>query len=274
MRRKFNLELVGFGGFYNTALGDFLDDQLDYDLKQLDDSLSILNICDFNCWQNINYKEYYKEIAERIMGKFLKETKNYMFDLIDLIPLDKPRVIRPASYNGYTDKIVMLVEVKERDYYKLVGYLSGNKLVDKIASYYDYFDKKLNLNINFANLTDRTFNHIFNFALIARLMENDYVYFHYDLKENKNKLDVREEIYDDFISDLEKETYYDIDFGYAEYINWFHYQRELRHALDRHFIEDEFSLHNQTLWDLHDFCIKNKKLVLKENKYENRRIIK
>ena len=33
MQRNFDLELVGFNGFYDTALGDFLDDQVDYALE-------------------------------------------------------------------------------------------------------------------------------------------------------------------------------------------------------------------------------------------------
>ena len=258
MQRNFDLELVGFNGFYDTALGDFLDDQVDYALEQLDDSLSILKVNEFDCFQTMNYKQYYKDIADIIMGKFLRETTELIHDLVNLIPLDKARVLSPASYNGATDKIFIKVAISERDYYKMVGFLSYNDLLEKAVCYLD----KPNLYIKFEDLTTEQFNNIFHYTLFVRLMNSDYVYdrFNYELN---NKLEGKD-IYDNFIEQLEEETYQDIEFAYADYVNWSQYHNELKQALDRHSIEDTDNLHSQTLWDLMDYKIVDKKLIRKE----------
>ena len=69
--RNFELELVGFCGFYDSIFSDYLDDSLNYDLECLHDSLSKLHINEFNCWYEWNYKQYEKDVAEIAMTQFL-----------------------------------------------------------------------------------------------------------------------------------------------------------------------------------------------------------
>ena len=69
--RTFEIELVGFCGFYETALGEYLDNGLNYDLEHLHDSLSKLKVNEFNCWYDLDYKQYMKDVADLAMDKFI-----------------------------------------------------------------------------------------------------------------------------------------------------------------------------------------------------------
>lgn len=258
--RKFDLEMVGFCGFYETLLGDFLDEQLNYDLENLDDSLSKLKINEFNCWQNLDYKQYEIDTADMVMDKFLDFAKEMLCDIIDLKPTGKQATVSsPKFYNFTTDKIFKQVEIKEYEYHKLVGFLLGQEELTKkvLARHFtsyegftSFYSNKTDywLRLNWNELTDLQFSYLVHCALAIRLWLDES----WRLDDDGTKLDNINDVYDNFVRTVEKETYYDMPFGYSDYVNWGQYQRELRHALDREMVADTDDVCNDVLWVLVD----------------------
>ena len=87
--RVFDLEFVGFCGFYETLLGDYLDDNLNCDLENMDDSLSKLKINEFNCFYNMDYKQYMKDVADVVMAKYISDLETYLRGIVKLNAIEE-----------------------------------------------------------------------------------------------------------------------------------------------------------------------------------------
>ena len=271
--KTFDVELVGFCGFYDTALGDYLDNGLNYDLEHLHDSLSKLKVNEFNCWYDLDYKQYMKDVADLAMDRFIELGNENLEDVIALVPTGKvAEVSSPREYNFTTDRIFKQVKITEQDYYKLVGFLSGKKELAKQVfenhfTSYDgftsFYSNKLDywLHLDWETLTDLQFSYIYHCALCVRLFENDY----YRHDNNGDDMNDIMNVYSYAIRELENNVYDDFDTPYTDYVNWGQYQKELRHALDKENVEDTDDVANNTLWDLTEYAINSKNQLVKRN---------
>lgn len=270
-KRTFELELVGFCGFYETLLGEYIDNGLNYDLENLHDSLSKLKVNEFDCWWDLDYKQYMKDVADLAMDRFIELGNENLEDIITLVPTGKvAEVFSPREYNFTTDRIFKQVKITEQDYYKLVDFLLGKKELakqvfenhftsyDGFSSFYpntlDYW-----LNLDWNSLTNLQFSYIYHCALCVRLYENDY----YRHDNNGDSIDEIMNVYLYAIRELENNVYEDFDTPYTDYVNWWKYQKELRHALDREKVEDTDDVANHTLWDLTECAINSKNQLVR-----------
>lgn len=272
--RNFDLECIGFCGFYETALGDYLDDNLNYDLENMDDSLSKLKINEFNCFYDMDYKQFMKDVAGMVMDKYIDDLNMYLEGIIKLHTFgNKVVVSSPREYNFTTDRIYKNVEMTKESYEKLVHFIWKNSYVAKrffhshFTSYdgfISYYSNKVDdwITKPFDKVNDLELSYLIRCALVIVLYNTDN--WRYD--ENGKEVNDTQEIESNYLRDVEMETYEDIEFSYSDYVNWGVYQKELRHAVDRENVlvkvEDVLT---DTLWFLTDNCKINdhNELVLK-----------
>lgn len=271
--KTFDVELVGFCGFYETALGEYLDNGLNYDLEHLHDSLSKLRVNEFNCFYDLDYKRFEKDVADFSMDRFIELGNENLEDIITLVPTGKVAdVSSPRAYNFTTDRIFKQVKVTEQDYYKLVGFLLGKQelakqVVENHFTSYDgftsFYSNKLDywLHLDWETLTDLQMSYLYHCALCVRLYENDY----YRHDNNGDSINEIMNVYLYAIRELENNVYDDFDTPYTDYVNWGQYQKELRHALDREQVQDTDDVANHTLWDLTEYAINSKNQLVKRN---------
>ena len=276
-KRTFNLEFVGFSGFYDSIWSDYIDTALDNDLMNLHDSLSKLKINEFNCWQDMDYKQYRLDVASWIMDYYITNLNKYIGWLVEFHVKDvkvKYRVASPREYNFVTDRVFAKVSMTRHSFHKLMQYLRANTYVaDKVIrghftdydGFHSYYPNILDywLGREFEKANDLELSYLVHCALCVALYNN----INWRTNEDKEVNDVAE-IYCNFKKELEDEVYYDIDIGYSDYVNWGMYQKELRHALDREKVvlsEASADVINDTLWPLvDDWKINdNNELVLK-----------
>lgn len=273
--RNFNLELVGFCGFYDSIFSDYLDDSLNYDLENLHDSLSKLHINEFRCWYEWNYKQYEKDVAEIAMTQFLLLGNDMLKDLMQLKITGKDVVVAsPAFYNFETDRISKQVIVKETDYQRLVGFLIGNKklvkqVIERHFTSYDGFTSfhpntlEHWLNLEWNELTDLQFSYLYHCALCVALFECKY----YRHDNNGDSIDNINDVYEYAIRELENNVYDDLDMCYTDYVDLWQYHRELNKALDKEnvVVSDECAdIINGTLWELTQCRITDKNVLIKD----------
>lgn len=260
-KRNFDLELIGFHGFYETALGDYIEDSLNYDLENLHDSLSKLRVNEFKCWWTIDNKQFMEDVADVAMANFIKAGNDLLSDVFKLIPTNKhAKVSSPREYNFTTDRIFKQVVVNKEDYDKLVKFLISKKdLVKKVIEFhftsYDGFTSfhpnTLDhwLNLKWDSLTDLQLSYLYHCALCVRLFESDY----YREDSYGNTIGDIIDVYYYFVRELENNTYDDLEMNYNDYVDLGQYQKELRCALDKAGVvvskqcEDVI---NDTLWAL------------------------
>ena len=241
MERRFDLELIGFCGFYETALGDYLDDDLNYELEHLYDSLSKLKVNEFNCWYDLDYKQFKKDVADIAMDNFIKVGNEELADVLELVPTGKvAEVNSPREYNFTTDRIFKQVIVKEQEYLKLIGFLLGKKDLVKqvLENHFTSYDGFISfysptleywLSIPFNSLTDLQFSYLYHCALCVRLYENS----NYRHDNNGDEIEDIVNVYQYFVRELENNVYDDLTMCFNDYVNLGQYQRELRQALDK-----------------------------------------
>ena len=276
-KRVFDLEFVGFSGFYQGIFSDYIDIALDNDLCNLHDSLSKLKINEFNCWQEMDYKQYRLDVASWIMDYYITNLNKYIGWLVEFHVEDVENIYvvdSPREYNFVTDRVFAKVSINKEQFNKLMSYLRANTyVVDKVIrghftdydGFHSYYPNKLDywLGREFEKANDLELSYLVHTALCVALY-NDI---NWRYKDDDEIVSVYE-IYGNFKQELEDEVYYDNDIGYSDYVNWGLYQKELRHALDREKVvlsEASADVINDTLWPLvDDWKInENNELVLK-----------
>lgn len=236
--RTFDLEVVGFCGFYETLLGEYVNDQINYDLENLDDSLSRLRINEFDCW-NYDNEQYELDVVADIRDRFVQISNELMDDIYALPKHTPVSIQRPPFYNFTTDQIYFKVVVSEKDYERLVGFLRGKKnLIKEVierhftsrSGFTSYYDNTLDywLNIPFYELTSLKFSYLYHFGLCVRLFENDNYREH-----NGEKVNDINEVYENYMSEIEEDVYNDLDFNYSDYVDWDEYRKELKQAVKK-----------------------------------------
>lgn len=272
--RVFDLEFVGFCGFYETLLGDYLDDNLNCDLENMDDSLSKLKINEFNCFYNMDYKQYMKDVADVVMAKYISDLETYLRGIVKLNAIEGTvSVHSPREYNFTTDRVFQKVYISEDDYEKLVQFIKDNSYVatkffhnhftsyDGFTSFYsnkldEWTSKKFN------EVNELELSYLIRCALVIRLYNNTNWRYNNDGDEVNDVAELER----NYTSELEDDVYEDMETPYSDYVDWGLYQKELRRAIDRErvMVKVEDVL-NDTLWWLTDNCKINEhnELVLK-----------
>lgn len=261
--RDFRLEFVGFCGFYDSIFSDYIENSLNMDLENLHDSLSKLKINEFNCWQEMDYKQYMLDVADYIMDEYIDDLKGYLGRIIKLVDIDgSVSFDSPKYYNFETDKVYKTVAISEGGYKKLVEFVRDNSYVSTIFfqnhftdydGFHSYYSNKLDdwTSLHFSHVTSLQVSYLIRCAFLICLY-ND-VQWRYNTNGDEVN-DVRE-LERNYVRSVEEVVYDDMDMGYSEYVNWGMYQKELKNALDREkVVVDEFgaTVINDTLWPLVD----------------------
>lgn len=264
--QNFDIELVGFSGFYSGLFSDYLTNQLDNDLMNLHDSLSKLKINEFSCWYSMENKKFKTDVAELVMNNFLSTADTLCKDIFELKPTGKKaEVYSPKQHNFVTDRIFKEIEVKESDYNRLVGYLlslpkKDYAIVQEVIArnftdydgFHSYYPNTLDywLHIKWSDLTDLKLSYLYLCLLCVRLSHSD----NWSFNEDGAKLYTAEELYDNFEDKIEMEVFEDNDFYYTEYTNWELYKRELIYALGKNEVKVDLDsdVVDCCLWQLVD----------------------
>lgn len=259
MKNKlFDLEIIGFCGFYETLLGEYIDDQINYDLENLDDSLSKLKIYDFFCWVDYDSKQYELDVVADVRDRFVQLSNELMSDIYELPTQTPISIQKPPFYNFTTDQIYFKVKVSEKNYERLIGFLRGKKKLIKevierhFTSYPGFtslYENTLDywLNIPFCELTDLKFSYLYHFGLCVRLFENDNYREH-----NGKKVDDINEVYENYMNEIEADVYNDLDFNYSDYVDWNEYRKELKQAVKKNKIIVTDDILEGSLYELVD----------------------
>lgn len=248
-KRTFDLYLIGFKGFDRVPLGSFIEDQLDYDLENLDDSFSKLHIENFECWQKMGTDKYRSYVADMLMDSYVERFNSICHNVINLNLTGKcATVVYPHDGHG-VELIYKQIEISHDEYKTLVKYISDN-----ICMWYKRGISSVNYwcGIKWENLTSTQLSFMLHCVLCSKLLSNE--------NEKVN------EVFDTFMQELHDNIYYDIDFGYGQYVDWDLYHKELKSAFDREKVNyDGTDVLDDVLWVLVDMykIDETNRLVLK-----------
>lgn len=108
---EFELEALGFCGFYESALwnSDSIEDDINWLLDNEDVECDSDKVDDLYC--SIDAEKYQQEISECYMEEYIDSINRVYPDLIKSIPEEKVEVSSPAYYNYSTDRIFQKVKL-------------------------------------------------------------------------------------------------------------------------------------------------------------------
>lgn len=264
--KTFDLYLIGFKGFGRVPLGSFIEDQLDYDLENLDDSFSKLHIENFECWQKMGIDKYRSYVADMLMDSYVERFNSICHNVINLNLTGKcAKVVYPHDGHG-VEHIYKQIEISQEEYKTLVKYISDNRynvvtecdLINQDPMFCMWYNRGVGsvnywCGIKWEDLTSTQLSFMLHCVLCSKLLSNG--------KEKVN------EVFDTFMQELYDNIYYDLDFGYGQYVDWDLYHKELKSAFDREKVKyDGMDVLDDALWVLVDMykIDETNRLVLKK----------